>query len=352
MLFFSDEPFGQEVVAQEFPGRVWEKRVFARVLLKLLSSAPSSASDRRHSAISISFIPDRLFQKEGQANCSSSFKQKLLEKALYRLLVLGAIEGYERREGSFDVCSTICQASNIYSNYQNYINRFETESSGQTYLPQKKASRYKMAVMQCGCRLVDYSYRKIKTKREDDLARMDQLMQAGQASLRTFQESLHEFIRHQEMEQRLDHVPRECRWQILEGIAGLDGLLGLLLACRAKLKLQPDDAALRIVAGLCALALAFPDNGRAQSDLAEGFASLKSWNMPAYRADAARQIVSYVQSTMPSKRDLILEIIWQADPSSDMARLCYERSEFASDICYSSLFKLVNGMLQSFQAVG
>jgi len=352
MLFLSDEPFGQEMVAQEFPGSVKEKRIFAWVLLKLLSSAPSSISERRHTAISISLLPDQLFKTEGQSNCSSSFKQKLLEKALYRLLLLGAIEGYERREGSFEVCLTICQASNIYSNYQNYINRFETESSGQTYLPQKKASRYKIAVLQCGCRLIDYSYSKIKTKKEDDLARMDQLMRAGLASPRTFQESLHEFMRAREMEHRLDHVPRECRWQVFEEIEGLDELLGLLLVCRAKLKLQPDDAALQIVTGFCALALAFPDNGRAQSDLAEGFASLKSYNTPAYRADAARQIISYVQSTMPSKRELILEIIWQADPSADMARLCYERSEFASNICYSSLFKLVNGILQSFQAEG
>jgi hypothetical protein len=55
---------------------------------------------------------------------------------------------------------------------------------------------------------------------------------------------------------------------------------------------------------------------------------------------------------MPSKIELILEIIWQADASADMARLCYEKSEFASNICYSSLLELVNGMLQSFQIEG
>jgi hypothetical protein len=352
MLFLSDELSGQEVITQEFPGMVKEKRIFAQVLLKLLSSAPSSTSDRRHSTISVSVLSNRLFQTEGQSNCTSSCMQKLLEKALYRLQLLGAIEDYERRGDSFEVCSIICQASDINSNFKNYINRFETESSGQNYLPKKEASCYRMAVLQCGCRLIDYSYIKIKTKREDDLARMEQLMQAGQASLREFQESLHEFMRSMEMEHRLDNVPSECRWHVLEGIEGLDKLLGLLLACRAKLRLKPDDAALRIVAGFCALALAFTDNGRAQNDLAEGFASLKNWNTPAYRAYAARQIICYAQSTMPSKIELILEIIWQADASADMARLCYEKSEFASNICYSSLLELVNGMLQSFQIEG
>jgi superfamily II DNA helicase RecQ len=351
MLFLSDEAFGQEAITQEFQGKVKEERIFARLLLKLLSFAPGGISDRRHFAVPISVLSGRLFQKEGQYYCSSSCRQKLLEKALYGLLLLGAIESYERREDSFEVCIATCQASNIYNNYRNYINRFETEYSGQAYLPQVEASSLKKAVLQCGCKLIDYSYIKIKTKREDDLARMDRLTQAGRSSPKELQESLHDLMLLQETGRRLDHIPQETLWQVLEGIEGLDGLLELLLACRAKLKLQPDDAALRIVAGFCALALSFPDYGRAERDLAEGFSSLKSNNTAAFRADAARQILSYALQSMPSKKDLIMEIVWQADPSADNARLCYERSEFAGNICFSSLFKLVDGLLQSFHQV-
>jgi len=349
MLFLSDEPYGQDAVTHEFMGRVREKRIFARLVLRLLSIAPSGTFERRHFAISFSFLSDRLFQTEGQSNDSFLCRQKLLEKALYRLLLLGAIDGYELGEESFDVFSTICTASNIYCNYKNYINRFETESRSRDYLPQRETSSYKKAAVQCGCKLIEYSYSRIKMKREDDLVKMDQIMQAGRVSPKRLQESLHEFVHLQDIGYRLDHLPGDCCWQVFEGIEGLDELLGLLLACREKLRLQPDDAALRIVAGLCALALAFPDNGRAQIDLSEGFAGLKSLNAPAYRADAARQIVGFSQFLMPSKMEMILEIIWRADPSADMARLCYERSEFGSDICYSSLYTLVNGVLQSFQ---
>ncbi len=349
MLFLSDEPYGQDAVTHEFPGRVREKRIFARLVLRLLSIAPSNTSGRRHFAISFSFLSDRVFQTEGQSNDSFQCRQKLLEKALYRLLLLGAIESYERREESFDVYITICTATNIYSNYKNYINRFETESRGRDFLPQRETFSYKKAALHCGCKLIDYSYCRIKMKREDDLAKMDQLMQAGRVSPKRLQESLHEFVHPQDIGYRLDHLPVDCCWQVLEGVEGLDELMGLLLACREKLRLQPDDAALRIVAGFCALALAFPDNGRAQIDLSEGFAGLKSLNTPAYRAGAARQIVGFSESLMPSKMEMILEIIWRADPSADMARLCYERSKFGSDICYSSLYTLVNGVLQSFQ---
>ena len=66
----------------------------------------------------------------------------------------------------------------------------------------------------------------------------------------------------------------------------------------------------------------------------------------------AHKIISYADSLMPSNRDLILKSIWQADPSLEMARLCYERSGFLSEICYSSLFEIVNGLSEVFKAEG
>jgi hypothetical protein len=36
----------------------------------------------------------------------------------------------------------------------------------------------------------------------------------------------------------------------------------------------------------------------------------------------------------------------------EISRLCYQRSGFPSEICYSSLFELVNGLLECFKAEG
>jgi hypothetical protein len=145
-------------------------------------------------------------------------------------------------------------------------------------------------------------------------------------------------------------IASESWWRVLEEVKGLDDQLGLLLACRRKLRLQSDDPVLRMIAGFCALA--FSDTGQDQSDLMKGFCNLKNSTSTAYRADVARQIIFYADLLIPSQRDFILESIWKADPSLEISRLCYERSGFSSEICYSSLFKLVNGLSQAFKAEG
>jgi len=367
MIFFSDDdvPFGHEAVSNmrdedarnreplshEFPGRIMEKRILSQVISKMLLSAPShNLGDKADSEILISSFPDRLFLINGDLKVSPEWKQKLLEKALYRLLLIGAIEGYEKRPESFRVSMTIAEASYINLNYKKYINRYENECMASLYLPKENASSYKNAALQCGCRLIDYSYHKIKTKKEGDTAKMFQAAGVGQVSIENFQNYLHQFTEQSGISARLEDVASESLWKVLEETKGRDDLLGLFLACRRRLRLQPDNSAVLITAGFCALA--FPDTGQGQSDLMKGFCGLKDSTPTAYRAEVARQIISYADSLMPSHRDLILKSIWQADPSLEISRLCYEKSGFLSEICYSSLFEIVNGLSEVFKAEG
>ena len=367
MILFSDDdvPSGHEAVSNmrddgarnreplshEFPGRVMEKRILSQVILKMLLSAPShNLGDKVDSEIFISSLPDRLFLIKDDLKVPSEWKQKLLEKALYRLLLIGAIEGYEKRPESFKVSIIIAEASYIYLRYKKYINRYENECMASLYLPKENASSYKNAAIQCGCRLIDYSYHKIKTKKAGDTAKMLQAAGVGQVSIENFQNYLHEFTEQSGGSARLAAIASESLWKVLEEIKGLDDLLVLLLVCRRRLRLQPDNSAVLITAGFCALA--FPDTWQGQSDLVKGFCGLKNSTSTAYRADVARQIISYADSLMPSHRDLILKSIWQADPSLEISRLCYERSGFLSEICYLSLFKIVNGLSEVFKAEG
>jgi hypothetical protein len=337
--------------AQEFPGRVMEKRILSRAISKLLSPASShNIGDKVDSEIYISSFPDRLFLTNGDLRVSSEWKQKLLEKSLYRLLLIGAIEGYEKGPGSFRVNVIISEASYIYDNYKNYINRYETEGLAYPYLPKENASSYKNAVLQCGCKLVDYGYHRIKTKKADDRAKMLKAAEVGQASIGKFRDYLDESMEQPVIAARLAAVASESWWRVLEEIKGVDDLLGLLLACRRVLRQQPDHPMIHMIAGFCALA--FPETGQERSELVKGFCSLKNSTTTIYRLDVARRIVYYGELLMPSKRDLILESIWQADPSLEISRLCYERSGFSSEICHSSLFKLVNELLESFKKEG
>ena len=361
LLFFSDDivSSGQEKVwngredgarngeqlDNEFPGRVMEKRILSQVVLRLFVPAQiHNIGDKEDSEIFISSFPDGLFLINGELKVPPERKQKLLEKALYRLLLIGAIVGYERRPASFKVSVMVSEAPYIYKNFRNYINRYELEGLAAPNQPNENASSYKNAVLRFGCRLIEYGYDRIKTRRADDKAKMLQAAKEGQISIRKFQDYLHESMEPSEIEARLAALTSESRWSVLEEINGLDDLLGLLLVCHREQRRKPDDPMLRVVAGFCALA--FPDTGLEHNDFVNGFRDLKSSTSALCRAELARQIVSYAELLMPSKSGIILESIWQADPSLEISRLCYERSDHSSEMCYSSLFKLVNGLLE------
>ena len=209
ILFFSDESLdsGQEKVSNgreecarnggqldhEFPGRVMEKRILSQVVLRLLSCAQShNIGDKEDLEIFVSSFPDRLFSINGELKVPSERKQKLLEKALYRLLLIGAIVGYERRPASFNVSVMISEAPYIYKNFRNYMNRYELEGLTPPNHPNENVSSYKNAVLRYGCRLIEYGYDRIKTRRADDKAKMLQAAKDGQISIRKFQDHLHE----------------------------------------------------------------------------------------------------------------------------------------------------------------
>ncbi len=337
----------RERSAEEFPGKVMEKRILSWVVLKLLLSSSSyDIGDQVDFEVFISSLP--ILAKDMKV--PSEFKHRLLEKALYRLLLLGAIDGYERKAGSFRVTAIIPEASHIYQNYKKYICRYETECLSLLYIPREDPSTYKKAVLKCGCRLIDYSYYKIKTKKEDDLARMLKATEAGQTSLRNFQDCVQDFAGRCEVEARLTIAESESWWRVLDDINGLDGLIDLHLACQRKIRSEPNIPVFRVIAGLSAMA--FEDEGQRRCDFAKGLCGLRDSTTEAYKVEMAKQIFSYAELLMPSQKDLILEDIWQSIPSLEISRFCYEKSEFSDEICYSSLFELVNRVLGSLKAGG
>jgi len=337
----------REPLAEEFPGKVMEKRILSWVVLKLLSSSLSyNIGDKVDFEIFISSLP--FLAKDMKV--PSEFKHRLLEKALYRLLLLGAIDGYERKAGSFRVTAIIAETSRIYWNYKKYIHRYETEGLATLYIPKEDPSTYKNAVLKCGCRLIDYGYYKIKTKKEDDLARMLQATEAGQTSLMNFQDCIHDFAGRYDVEAKLTLMESESWWRVLDDINGLDGLIDLHLASQRKIRSEPNNPVFRVIAGFCAMA--FEYEAQRRSDFLKGLCGLRDSTTEAFKVEMIRQIFSHAELLMPSQKDLILENIWRSVPSLEISRFCYEKSEFSNEICHSSLFEMVNGVLEAFKAGG
>jgi hypothetical protein len=214
-------------------------------------------------------------------------------------------------------------------------------------------STYVNAVLKCGCSLIEYSYYRIKAKKEDDLAKMflaatEDLMFPG-----AIHDHLHDSLESVRVAPRLAALSSERWWTALDGINGSEGLLGLLLECNRKLIQNPGDPVLRFMTGLCFLTFPFAASAKRASEyLSKGFFGLTRSTTAEDRAKAAREIISYAQRLMPSKKELILESIWCVDPSSEMSRLCYEKSDLSSEVCHSSLFKLANSLLEALNVEG
>jgi hypothetical protein len=194
--------------------------------------------------------------------------------------------------------------------------------------------------------LVDYSYNKIKIRKEEDRAKVIQAVKASQESLGNSSDYSIDYAYKSEIKAKLS-LDSEAWWMALDDTKGLDELLDLYLVCQRKIKSGLDNHALRMIAGFCALA--FQDNGQMDLDFVEGFRGFKETHKEAYRSEVIRQILPYAEILIPSKKDLILESLWRIDPSLEISRFCYKKAQPSSEVHYLSLFKLVDGVLEAFK---
>jgi len=335
-------------LAEEFPGKAMEKRILGWVVSKLRSSSPGHAiGEKVDTEIFISSLP--FFTKDG-LKLSSEFKQRLLEKALYRLLILGAIESYALKTGSFGVTAIITDPAYIYKNYKKYISRYETERLTALYIPKENSSLYPNSILKCGCRLIDYAYHEIRARKKSDSARMHNALEEGQKSLQNFLDCMHDLVEKSEIEGKLTQLDLESPWRVLDDIKGLENLLGLYLACQKKIKSQLCTPVYRMISGFCVSAIF--NKWQMNGDFPEGFGSFRDSTAEASRADMCRLIFTYAELLMPSQKEAILKSIWQTDPSLEISRLCYEKSESSNEVSYSSIFELVDGILGTLEAEG
>jgi|GEM_PF-3410733 len=334
----------KEPLDEEFPGRVMEKRILVWAATKLCSSfLGRSIGDRICLEMICTELPTLV---KSSAKSSLKSERKLLEKALYRLLLMGTIDGWERKRDSFIVTAIVQDASSTLSNYKNLIGRYELEDHVALYFPKGAPLDIRHTIVQCGCRLVDYSYNKIKTRKEKDRAKMIQAVKVSQGSLENSSDYLIDYAYKLEIKAKLS-LDSEAWWGVLDDTKGLDDLLDLYLICQRKIKSGLDNHALRMIAGFCALA--FQDNGQMGIDFVKGFRGFKETHKEAYRSEVILHILSYAEILIPSKKDLILESLWRIDPSLEISRFCYKKAQPSSEVHYLSLFKLVNGILEAFK---
>src|SRR5262245_34653545 len=88
-------------LTQNFPGPAVEKRIVQHVVTQVLEPRLGAYLGHSH-PVEVSFLelPEDLFQSGGQRAASQEIRTIALEKALYRLLLVGAVADYQKDYGS------------------------------------------------------------------------------------------------------------------------------------------------------------------------------------------------------------------------------------------------------------
>jgi RecQ family ATP-dependent DNA helicase len=325
-------------LTNNFQGRAAEKSFLTYVVTRIL--APRLTSHRGDGSpleIRFSALPDPLFETDGNNRPGSETKTQALEKALYRLVLVGALDDYMKDYGKSRFVVDLCARDphQIYTELESYLRRYATQYEVQRFLPKGRCADWCGAASDCGAAVVDYIYQTIEKRRRRAIGQM--LLVARDAAReesassgnQRFREQLLAYLEESEFTKPVaslaTNIAPDEWFQILDQVQGVDGTTKLLGACRRQLEESPSHPGLLLLAGLCRMTT--PHSEQAVQDIRSSFTVLRQYNHdPVCRVRIAEQVVEHVQRLVPSQLDSVLFAMLESDPSRDMARYCYEKA--------------------------
>jgi hypothetical protein len=308
--------------------------------------------------IEVSFLelPGRLFPTEREREVKAETRTTGLEKALYRLLLVGAIadymKDYQRR--SFLVQVRSAAAQEIRQRLEAYLRRYATEYEVAAALPPWKPGDWSEVAVTAAAALIDYIYATIEKRRRRAIG---QILQAARDAVRAggrgaiserFREQLLAYLEESEFTKPVNVLatrvhPREW-FELLAQVRGMDGITKLLGACRRKLEESPSHPGLLLLAGLCRTASPYPEQG--PLDVRSSFIVLQRYFPdPLQRVKLAEKVVESVHRLARTQADVVLQAVLEADPSRPMARFCYENAGDGTPMHEAALGCLASGLV-------
>jgi ATP-dependent DNA helicase RecQ len=235
-----------------FLGRDSDIAIVHHVWQELANQLPNREGDRVQVEIPFDSLPDNLVGGEGDL---SNRKQQALEKAIYRLLVVGAVEDYEKdyTRRRFIVHLIRHPIQILYERFREYLSRYATEGEMRHYLPMEFPQDYDEAVRLYTHKIVGFVYDHIERRRR---RAMWEMLQAARDPER-FREQLMAYMEESEFTQPVREltgriVPSEW-FDLIDKAEGVDGIVKLLGACRRQLEEFPKDPGLLLLRGFCGL---------------------------------------------------------------------------------------------------
>jgi len=330
-----------------FLGKDLDKAIVNYVWQALAQQLPAREGDRKRVEIPFDFLPDNLVKGEGDL---SERKQQALEKAIYRLLVVGAVEDYEKdyTGRKFIVHLTRHTIQSLQERFSEYLSRYATEGEISRYIPKVLPRNYNEAVRLYVYQVIEFVYDHIERRRR---RAMWEMLQAARDS-KKFREQLMAYMEESEFTQPVKELTKRIlpsEWfDLIDKAEGVDGIVKLFGACRRQLEEFPEHPGLLLLTGFCRLH--YGDEGL--RDIIGAFIVLRE-NYPSIdHYDVTQNLVSRVKTRFPGKLDKVIEAILDGDRSREIARLCYAEASPYSHAYSKALFALVEGILNILQKGG
>lgn len=332
-----------------FLGKEKDKEIVDYVWQVLSSHLPAREGDQTSVDLRFDLLPDRLVAEEDATRNLPERKQQALEKAIYRLLSVGAVHDYTKDWGRRKFVVTISRRSidGLRSGFTEYLTRYATEGELRRYLPSGQVRDYGEAVRLYAHQVVEFVYDRIEQRRRRAMWEMLQVARdAQQFGIDRFREQINAYMAESEYTQPVRELSKRvspAEWfDLLSRVEGVDGLVKLFGACRRQLEELPEHPGLLLLTGFCRL----PYGDEGVRDIGGSFLVLRRDYTSVNRVDVARQLAAVTRQRFPGKLDIVLQAVLDSDRSLDVARLCYAEAPAYGEAHRKALLILANGIVE------
>lgn len=322
-------------LSNSFIGRAVEKQILKYVVENLLSPhVPRHKGDR--STVEIHFLSlDRSLLDGGNARkrVTDDDRQTALEKALYRLMAVGALSDYMKDfTGSrFHVVLERREPALIANSLAARLRLYVTEGEARSYLAGRECETFEDAAYEAGAVWIDFIYETVEKRRRRAIAEMlETARRAADLGPEQFRRDLLAYLEESEFTAPVNNLimrvePEE--WvKVLGDVKGADGIVKLAGACRRALTEFPSHPGLLILRGLCRFGS--PETLGESHELRNGFIELMKHEQSAEtRSDLAERLLDEAHRLFPSRIDEVICGILVGDPSREMTRALYSHVE-------------------------
>ncbi|MEI6292616.1 MAG: helicase-related protein, partial [Methanomicrobiales archaeon] len=267
-------------------------------------------------------IPAQYVNYNNPSIVTMSDRKQTIEKALYRLYLVGGVTDYEIDDTNklFKVKYKKNSPSSVYTKLELFLSDHLTPRELKGCMPAIQKTTFEEASYDCGAAVIEFMYATVEKRRRRAIGHMLQAARDGAAvGPGKFREYLMNYLEESEFTQRIKEIARDDNpktwFEFLTIVYGKDTIEQVLGSCRKQLEEYPSHPGLLIIAGLCRTASDIPEHG--PLDIVNAFVVInRLYPDLQQRIRIAGQTLLHANHLLESEQiEAIKDAMKQGDPS-------------------------------------